>query len=677
MLNLTDAAVSRSESDWLVGINGTRAMTAFNSLGGGFQLTPVGRVQTPTLAILSERELKIRDFTPRDFWEVYADFGIASGKYRGRWFDETFKKSDDEAAKAERLWDRARAEEIVAKCQGKLGTIEEEKSPAQRIAPQLYDLTTLQREANSRFGISARRTLQIAQALYEKYKVLTYPRTDSRYLPEDYLGTVKTTLTKLDAPLSQHAQRALDSGWVRPNKRIFNNAKISDHFAIIPTGVSPERLEEFERKVYDMVASRFVAVFFPAAQFEVTQRITRIDEHAFLSKGKIVLDPGWLAVYGKQSDDDTPTLCPVAAGETADTLALEIKDNVTRPPARYNEATLLSAMEGAGKLVDDEDLREAMSQRGLGTPATRAQIIEGLIFDGYVLRQGRDLIVAQKGLSLIALLHAIGIESLASPEMTGEWEYKLKQMEAGTYPRAQFMNEIQNVTREIVTKAKDSQDGTVVSAEFKDLEAPCPKCSATLFKESYKAYECSEKCGVIIWKNMAGRELERSEVVALLRDGRVGPLEGFRSKLGRPFAAPIVLTPAPDFKQTFDFGDTAAAQDFSTLPVIYEVCPVCQKGKIHDTGASYQCANTSDCKFRTGKVLCQREVPPEQVVKLLAEGKTDLIKNFISKKGKPFSAFLKLDGAKVGFEFEPRGTGEGSKAGGSTFRKKSFAKKKE
>jgi DNA topoisomerase-3 len=665
MAPLGDAAVCRSESDWLVGINGTRAMTAFNSKGGGFQLTPVGRVQTPTLAILAEREVGIRDFKPRTYFEVFGDFHVvpAGGSppahparsYRGRWFDEKFKKNGGEDARPERLWERRQAEAIVEKCAGKRGVIEEEKKPSTQISPLLYDLTTLQREANSRFSLSARRTLQIVQTLYERHKVLTYPRTDSRYLPEDYLGNVKAVLTKFESSeLAGHAQKALAHGWVRPNKRIFNDGKVTDHHAIIPTGVSTKNLDELEMKIFDMAARRFIAIFYPAAQFEITTRTTRVEGEAFKSEGKIIVDPGWLSVYGKQAaSEDEQALCPVAKGESAETKNIEIVENQTKPPARFTEGTLLSAMEGAGKLVEDEELREAMSQRGLGTPATRAQIIEGLLLDGYINRQGRDLFVTQKGLSLINLLRGIGIQALTSPEMTGEWEFKLKQMERGAMPRPEFMQGIRRFTEDIVSKAKNFS-GNSVEGQFADLQARCPKCGAETFKESYKAYQC-RGCGLVLWKSMAGRELEREEVKTLLESGNVGPLEGFRSKLGRPFSAAVKLD--GEFKQVFDFGDAADGNgqpsDFSTLPVVAP-CPVCKSGTVHDIGSAYQCSNTPKCRFRMGKTICQREVPREQVIKLIQSGKTDLISRFISKKGKPFSAFLKLQNGKVAFEFEER-----------------------
>src|SRR6476659_6814631 len=370
MRPLADAAVCRSESDWLVGINGTRAMTAFNSKSGGFQLTTVGRVQTPTLAILVEREEKIRAFVPRGYWEVLGTFRAAGGQYGGRWFDEKFKKSDDDPdRRAERLWDEAKARAIAERCDGKPGTVTEETKPSTQVAPLLYDLTSLQREANGRFGLSARTTLSLAQALYEKHKALTYPRTDSRALPEDYIGTVNATLEELKESnaYGTHARNIIKNKWVKPNKRIFDNSKISDHFAIIPTLVRPKHLNEVEAKLYDMVVKRFLAVFHPAAEFMVTTRITRVGEAPFKSEGKVLVQPGWLAVYGKEAAGDEPTLTPVRVREvtasadaksarSAETRRFEGEEEVatenvdvvrltTRPPPRFTEATLLSAME--------------------------------------------------------------------------------------------------------------------------------------------------------------------------------------------------------------------------------------------------------------------------------------------------------------------------------------------
>src|SRR5437667_11788810 len=362
MVTLAQAAVCRSESDWLVGINSTRAMTAFNNKTGGFQLTPVGRVQTPTLAILAEREEKIHHFKARPYFEVFADFEVKSGSYRGRWFREDFAKNGDEDARPERIWDKATADEIKSRCLGKTGVATEERKPTTQAPPLLYDLTSLQREANGRYHLSARRTLQIAQALYEKHKVLTYPRTDSRYLPEDNLGQVRKVMSSFnDQALATYAEKALRNEWIKPTKRVFNNAKVSDHHAIIPTGTSPAHLDDFERKIFDMVARRTIAVFYPAAQFEVTTRITRVEGEPFKTDGRIIVDPGWKAVYGNEAaGEDEQSIVPISPNERANVLAIEIKENETKPPARFNEATLLSAMESAGKLVEDEEFREAM-----------------------------------------------------------------------------------------------------------------------------------------------------------------------------------------------------------------------------------------------------------------------------------------------------------------------------
>ena len=662
MQPLADAAMSRAESDWLVGINSTRALTSFNSREGGFQKTTAGRVQTPTLAILAEREEKIRSFKPHTYFEVFGDFGVKAGSYRGRWLDEKFKKEGEEDARAERIWTRELADAIKSKCDGKKGVITEEKKPTTQASPLLYDLTTLQREANGRFGLSARRTLQLAQALYEKHKVLTYPRTDSRYLPEDNLGQVKKLMSSFDDPsLSTHAEKALRNKWVIPTKRVFNNAKVSDHHAIIPTGKSAAGLDDFERKIFDMIARRTIAVFYPAAQFEVTTRITRVEGEAFKTDGKIIVDPGWLAVYGKQSESDSESeksIVPVTPGETADVLAIEVKENETKPPARFNEATLLSAMEGAGKLVDDEELREAMAERGLGTPATRAQVIEGLIYEGYIERKGRELIVSAKGLSLITLLRNLGTDVLCKPELTGEWEFKLKQMEQGKLGRGEFMEQIRGLTREIIEKVKGFRGETIQGA-YAVIDAPCPKCGGGPIQETYKTYECkADGCGWLMWKTMASRQFTPEEVRALVVEKHVGPLDGFRSKMGRAFSAIVKL--GEDLKTQFDFESSGPkegeAVDFSKLTPIGP-CPVCNAGQVYELDNAFACEHAvgkKTCTLRMGKTILQKQIAPEQVKKMIETGKTDLLPKFISKKGRAFAAFLKVEGGKVVFEFAPR-----------------------
>jgi DNA topoisomerase-3 len=671
MSGLREAAMCRAESDWLIGINGTRAMTAFNSKSGGFHLTTVGRVQTPTLAIVVEREERIRAFKSRDYWEIEARFGVSAGEYVGRWFDEKFKKpEDDEHANAHRLWEKSRAEAIRSKCEGKPGKVEEESKPSTQMSPLLFDLTSLQREANGRFGFSARTTLQIAQALYEKHKVLTYPRTDARALPEDYVGSVPGILGALPDVYNPFATEIIKRGWVKPNKRIFNNAKISDHFAIIPTGTAPKSLTEAEHKIYDLVVKRFLAVFYPAAEYLVTTRITRVDGEAFKTEGKVLVASGWLAIYGKEAavegEEASGSLVPVKQGEGATTEEVLVKANQTKPPARYNEATLLSAMEGAGKLVDDEELRAAMAERGLGTPATRAQIIENLIAETYMLREGRDLIPTAKAFSLVTLLKGLGITELASAELTGEWEYKLGQIEKGQLSRANFMGHIEAMTRDIVERAK-TYDSDTIPGDFGILETPCPKCGG-LIRETYKKFQCSD-CEYSLWKIVAGRQFEAHEMETLLTTGRVGPLLGFRNKMGRAFNAEIRLNedkmPEFDFGQPRD-GEGAEAPDFSDQQTL-GTCPKCGGG-VFEHGTTYVCEKAvgpeKSCDFRSGKVILQQPIEREQMEKLLTSGKTELLRNFVSSRThRKFSAMLVWDAkaGKVGFEFEPRAPKVGAK----------------
>ena len=675
MRGLADAAVCRSEADWLVGINGTRAMTAFNSKTGGFHLTTVGRVQTPTLALIVEREDKIRKFNPRAYWEVEATFGCAGGEYKGKWFDERFSKGkseEDEHLRADRIWDEAKAKALAAKCSGQPGVVSEESKPATQLSPLLYDLTSLQREANSRFGFSAKATLGLAQALYEKHKVLTYPRTDSRALPEDYLCTVKDTLRMLtgegsgkghdEAILSRYAPFAhqiLARQWVIPNKRIFNNAKISDHFAIIPTLQAPKHLTEPEQKLYDMVVKRFLAVFYPAAEHLVTTRITRVESEPFKTEGKVLVNPGWLAVYGREGQDgDEGNLVPVKAGERVHTDAVKLAALATRPPPRFSEATLLSAMESAGKMVDDEELKAAMAGRGLGTPATRAQIIENLLGEQYLHREGRDLMPTAKAFSLMTLLNGLGISSLTSPELTGEWEWKLARMERGEMSRTAFMTEISAMTQDIVERAK-SYDSDTIPGDFGELTAPCPKCGG-LIKETYKKFQC-QTCDFSLWKIVAGRQFEPEEIETLLTDRQIGPLTGFRNKMGRPFSALIKLNDAN--QPEFDFGQSNAEGadepvDFSGQEPI-GACPKCQ-ARVFEHGMAYVCEKSvgpdRNCDFRSGKVILQQSVTREQMAKLLNDGRTDLLKDFVSSRtNRKFSAFLvRNPDGKVGFEFEKR-----------------------
>ncbi|WP_041193372.1 DNA topoisomerase III [Candidatus Symbiobacter mobilis] len=704
MRPLADAARCRSEADWLVGINGTRAMTAFNSRDGGFFLTTVGRVQTPTLSVVVEREEKIRAFVSRDYWEVQAQFAVEAGVYPGKWFDPAWKKpaaapatanaaaataatsataDTDPELRADRLWNEADARAIASAVQGKPATVREETRPATQSSPLLFDLTSLQREANAKFGFSARTTLSLAQSLYERHKALTYPRTDSHALPQDYLPVVQQTCAMLAQSamphLAVHAQTAIDQGYLRMQKRVFDDAKVSDHFAIIPTLQAPTSLSEAEQKLYDLVARRFLAVFFPPAQYQLTTRISVVAcpqaEHHFKSEGKVLLQPGWLAIYGKEAatevrDEKTQSLVVVRPGESASTVEAQAKGLSTRPPARYTEATLLGAMEGAGKFIDDEGLREAMREKGLGTPATRASIIEGLLQEGYMVRDGRELVPTAKAFQLMTLLRGLGVEELSRPELTGEWEYKLNQMEQGKLSRDRFMADIADMTQRLVQKAK-SYDGNTVPGNFATLRTPCPQCGGVV-KENYRRYACvgpdgqGEGCGFSFGKMPAGRVFEAEEVERFLHDRRIGPLEGFRSKAGLPFAAEMVLRyddEARNYRLEFDFGTSSATLgpvDFSGQEPL-GACPRCRSG-VFEHGKEYVCEKAvpsqeqvgQACTFRSGKTILQQAVEPVQMRKLLAGGRTDVLQRFVSARTRrPFQAALVWDAQqdKVTFEF--------------------------
>ena len=711
MQGLADAARSRSEADWLVGINGTRAMTAFNSRDGGFFLTTVGRVQTPTLSLIVTREEKIRAFQSREYFEVHANFAAQAGQYAGKWFDPKFKKSDDPEAKADRLWKAEDAQAIASAVQGQPATVTEESKPSTQASPLLFDLTSLQREANGKFGFSAKTTLALAQALYEKHKALTYPRTDSRHLPEDYLPTTRQTLEMLATSQHSHlapfARQALEHNYLRPTKRVFDNSQVSDHFAIIPTTQAPSGLSEAEQKLYDLVVRRFMAVFFPAAQYQITTRISQVAQHHFKTEGKVLIHPGWLAIYGKEAASETDggkdgdkgqPVVAVQPGEQPRVALAQAKPLHTKPPARYSEATLLGAMESAGKQVEDEELRSAMQEKGLGTPATRAAIIEGLLSEKYLLREGRELLPTAKAFQLMTLLRGLDVQELCKPELTGEWEYKLAQMERGELPRAQFMQKIAQMTERLVQKAKE-YDRDTIPGNYATLTSPCPQCDG-IVKENYRRYACTgadgagEGCGFSFTKSPAGRTFETHEAETLLRERRIGPLEGFRSKAGWPFTSELAIVSDKDtgqFKLEFDFGDDKASEenaeivDFSGQTSL-GACPACG-APVFAHGSNYVCSKAvptaaqpaPSCNFKSGQIILQQPIAPEQMQKLLATGKTDLLDKFISNRTRrAFKAHLVWDkaGGKVGFEFEQRESKYPPKKGAATASKTTTTKAK-
>ncbi len=651
MRPLEDAALCRSESDWLIGINATRALTGYNSRRGGFFLTPCGRVQTPTLSLLVKRERTRLGFVARPYWNIQATFACGPLLYQGKWIDPQFARDPGDALdRADRLWDKAQAEAIAAQCQDEVATVEEESKKSTQGAPPLYDLTLLQREANSRFGLSAKNTLALAQALYEKHKVLTYPRTDSKHLPEDYLQSTKEVMQRLGGgDFGPLAKEALARNYLRPDKRIFNDAKVSDHHAIIPTTLLPTRLNEFESKIYNMVAQRFIAVFYPPAVFLNTRRLSLVKEQTFVTEGKILLEAGWKKVYDGGGDNDR-SLDPLPPGREVLCQKVDLAEHQTTPPPRYNEATLLSAMENSDKLVEDEELAEAMKERGLGTPATRAAIIEKLIKEKYVVREGKDLIPTGKAFELLGLLEAMRIDVLASPEMTGEWEFKLNRILKGQFTRDQFMGEIRAMTRQIIDRIKDfatSETGP---------EAPFSPVNGIRYFSTPTAY-VAEDGSISIRKILGGRPLGDDEVVLLLRGETIGPFTDFRSKKGKPFTASVRLAGK---KVEFIFATPAGEEDIEAVKEgeVLGLSPI-DRTRVYATPLAYMSESALDGDRKKGlkisRTILSRELSATHVRQLLEQGRTELISGFISKKKKPFDAYLLL--AKNGtltFEFPPR-----------------------
>lgn len=663
MAPLAAAARSRSEADWLVGINGTRAITMRLYGARVKELATVGRVQTPTLSMVIERERAIRNFKPVPYWRITADFGVQAGQYTGtlqkeNWKADTEKNPDD---KVDRIWDEKEAKEILNRIEALAGTpwnVTESVKRAEMAAPRLYDLTTLQREANNRFGFPAGMTLKIAQSLYERHKVLTYPRTDSQALPEDYMPVVRKTLNSLEGDIAKFAKKAAD--WVKPNKRIFNNSQVSDHFAIIPTGEAPKGLSEQEEKIYDMVSRRFVAIFFPSAQIDNTTRLTSQEDKNgkinFRTEGKVLVDPGWMAVHGRSELESEPLPAMQATDKaTAKYKKSELHAEATKPPARYSEATLLGAMESAGKLVENEDMADAMKERGLGTPATRANIIDHIINTGYIVRERRELIPTAKAETLYDFLNVLGADALTRPDLTGEWEYRLHQMEQRKLSREEFMKGIAAQAQAIVESAKKFEE----SNETATATTIISPTDGQPVLENTRFYTTQDG-KIKIWKVIGGRKLSVEEVGELITKGTVGPLEGFVSKFGKKFAAKIKLD--EEMKPKYDFegqpGRAIVTLEELQKGTVLGPCPVCE-APVHEHANGYACENTCGekptCGFKLPKNLLTRDLVLAEATKLVNKQETAPIEGFLSKKGKKFNAilYLKKNGS-LGWKFPPR-----------------------
>lgn len=697
---LGDAAFCRSEADWLIGMNATRALTRRMKTRTETTAWSAGRVQTPTLALLVEREIEVLTHRPEPYWRIQAQFQAPSHAYQGTWFNPKFQSEPDSPRKDDWIIDAKELERILKAVEGQSGSAEETRKPRRESAPALFDLTSLQREANRKFGFSARRTLQAAQRLYEQHKALTYPRTDSRCLPNDYRDHVKTVLGKF----SQGGSYASPAQYLRNNglqneKRVFDDSKVSDHFAIIPTEVQPgPDLSGDDLRVYDLVVRRFLAAFYPPAVWIEVERITQVASEHFRTRSRYLSDPGWYEVYGKEGEDtklpalgqlsadvekqlvdslrgisasvEMPLEAPAGSkGVPVRTLEIHSEAEQTKPPARITEARLLSLMEHAGQQVkDDEALSEAMKGKGLGTPATRAEIIENLISKQYARRAERVLRATSKGILLIDLLKRIQVDRLASARLTGELEKHLQEVEMGARKRTQFMEEVFNDVRGIVEKAKTfSYDQLYVN------EPPlgqCPRCKQAQVFEQSRFYACQRNtgkdspCTLIVWKERSGRYVDRVTVSELLRDGATALLEGFLTSSGRGYAARLKFDEEFQLETLSEGGDGPGGDntiDPSAAPLA--PCPLMPEGcRVFETASAFRCENhcVADIpKRKVGvvlpKLVCQREIQVEEALAYFTQGTTAEISDFISRFGRPFTARLVMQpNGRHSFEFPPR-----------------------
>ena len=736
LLGLAAAAECRAYSDWLIGMNATRALTKRLKSRKERTAWSAGRVQTPTLAILVDREAVVLAHVPRPYWRVVARFDHAGNEYEGTWFDPAFEAGDDDEARDDRIFDEARAAAIVQAVTSGAGEARETRKPSRETAPPLFDLTSLQREGNRRFSWSARRTLGAAQRCYEAHKLLTYPRTDSRCLPNEYRDTVQAVLGSLaelkgDAPggeFAVHAQRLLDDG-LQNTERTFDDEKVSDHFAIIPTGQAPpEGLTGDDKRLFDLVMRRFLGSFHPPAVWERVERVTEVESESFRTRARALVEPGWRAVLPATEDEEQPTTVPAlatgqdeAVGVAVRTEGVESTAEETKPPPRYSEGRLLSLMENAGKQVDDEQIAAALHEKGLGTPATRAEVIENLIAKGYAARVGKGLRPSVKGIRLIDTLKRVNIARLASPALTGEIEMHLGEVEAGTRKSEDFIQEMKDYACEIVEIARTFEYDEI----YGGLPAlgPCPSCGRDVYEQTW-FYRCEEEperdpdCTMRFWKDTSGRYMDRRTIATLLKDGVTGTLDGFTARNGRTYKGHLELD-RDEWKvlvRSEGWNEESANEipeyDVNTEPL--GQCPVCKEHDVVETPTQFVCAGrraieeeadreeeeakkTDDaprrkaaraarkaaCPYVFPRTVCKREIERDEALAYLKDGRTELLTDFTSRFGRPFSAILFLkENGRHGFEFPPRGNAakgdaaEGSGARKAGARKKAAPKKK-
>ncbi len=741
---LSRAAHCRNYSDWVIGMNATRALTRRLKSRSENQAWSAGRVQTPTLGMLVKREVEVLEHRPVPFWRIRGHFLQGEVAYEGVWFDPTFRRQEnDDAAREDRIFDEAKAKALAEGLAGKPALASETRKPSKEAAPPLFDLTSLQREGNRRFGWSARRTLNAAQRCYEGHKVLTYPRTDARALPSDYRGVVDEVIGSLEAdPRFRAGCQTLKRQGLLNTDKIFDDSKVSDHFAIVPTGVLLEKPDGDDGRLFELVTRRFLAAFHPPALWSRVERITTVESESFRSRAKILQEPGWRAVLGEAAAEGAPSLPHLVSNQDQSTDVgvgterFDLEEEETKPPPRITEARLLSLMENAGRYVEDEEAALALKEKGIGTPATRADTIENLISKGYVMRAGRALRPSVKGIRLIDILERMQADRLASPALTGELEHHLTAVEKGERAPEAFMDEVYEYASDVVDRAKNFEFEDVYPNE--DPLGPCPLCQKPVYERSW-FYRCLEPpglpkkrpkkkkgeppeepeikdCPFRIWKDKSGRYVDRATVVELLQNARSRVLDGFLTRQGRSFRGHLLITDGEIVMERDAGGDdsdlVAAVPEYEVSEIPLGSCPECHEGEVVETRSTFLCTRGLEvlkklgrdettlpvvkkkeletlpdgmdyCAFLMPRTVCKRELTREEMLHYMEHGRTELLTDFISQRGRPFSAILfRKETRRHGFEFPPRGgakakgEGEAPKATKKKATKKKATKKK-
>jgi DNA topoisomerase-3 len=741
---LAAAAECRARSDWLIGMNATRALTKRLKSRKEKTAWSAGRVQTPTLALLVAREIEILAHRPKPYWRIAARFAHQGNEYEAAWFDPAFQSGDDDQQKEDRIFDEERAQAILARVRERAGVARETRKPSRESPPPLFDLTSLQREANRRFGWSARRALSAAQRCYERHKLLTYPRTSSRCLPEDYRSVVDEVLSSFaGAPghgdgfedFARSAKHLQEAG-LENDKRIFDDKGVSDHFAIIPTGNLPgEPLTGDDKRLFDLVARRFLGAFHPPALWERVERITEVEGESFRSRARVLKELGWRSVLPPASDENgSAELVPLAPGQAeaegvgVDNREASVEADQTKPPPRITEGRILSLMENAGKQIEDEDRAAVLHQKGIGTPATRADIIENLIAKSYAVRADKALRPTVKGIRLIDTLTRIRMDRLTSPELTGDIEFHLLQVERGEREAADFMQEISDYASAVVERAKTFEYEELYDEDDLLGECPNPECKKPVIEMSW-FYRCKpepdvereDDCPVRFWKDTSGRYIDKETVRTLLRDGKTGELDGFTARSGRTYRGFLELLPDEDWKvkcRTLGYNEGEGVSDeveYDVNPEPLGRCPFEEECQVVESPTHFICERAlkqnedvkeakaaaeksgeklspadirkmakelaadapKNCGFAFPRTVCKREITRDEAEVYLRNRRTDLLTDFTSRRDRPFSATLVLkETGRHGFEFPPRGEGGGKKTASKKKTKKKATRKK-